>query len=123
MRDLKFLITGMIGLSVNLGVYQALFIFDVPYLVGSIAAFLVAMIAGFILQKYWTFEDRSLERMYSQFTLYAVLAFGNLAINTFVVYRLVERGIHHLIAQAIGAGLVTFTSYFVYRRYIFPKGL
>lgn len=120
MRVLKFLLSGGIGLSVNLGVFHMLYVFDVPYLVGSIAAFCVAMVVGFVLQKYWTFEKRTLERVRTQFALYAALTFCNLAMNTLIVYVLVEYvGAHYLIAQTIGAGSVALVSYFVYRFYIF----
>ena len=72
MRVLKYLVTGAIGLSVNLGVFRALYVLGVPYLAGSVAAFLVAMFVGFVLQKYWTFNDRAPERVRTQFMLYAM---------------------------------------------------
>ena len=126
MRVLKFLISGAIGLGVNLGMFHMLYMLGIPYLAGSAAAFLVAMIVGFILQKYWTFEDRAPERMHAQFALYAMLALANLAVNTLLVYLLVEHaGVHYLVAQTVGAGSVALVSYFAYRLYIFkdaPRG-
>jgi putative flippase GtrA len=120
MRIIKFLITGGIGLSVNLGTFHLLYVSGVPYLAGSIVAFCIAMIVGFILQKYWTFEEHTVERARTQFMLYAMLALCNLAVNTFIVYILVEyTGAHYLVAQAVGAGSVALVSYFVYRLYIF----
>jgi putative flippase GtrA len=122
MRVLKFLITGAIGLAANLGTFHILYTSGVPYLVGSIAAFAVALFVGFVLQKYWTFEDSAPERMQKQFVLYTSLALGNLAINTLVVYLLVEHAAaHHLVAQTVGAGLVALTSYLAYRHYIFVE--
>jgi putative flippase GtrA len=124
MHILKYITTGMIGLSVNLGVFHMFYGFGVPYLAGSVTALFVAMLAGFILQKYWTFQDHSSERMHIQFALYAALALGNLAVNTLIVFLLVEyAGAHYLIAQTIGAGLVAFTSYLVYKHYIFAETL
>ena len=120
MRVLKFFITGGIGLSVNLGVFHMLYVFDVPYLTGSAAAFFIAMAVGFTLQKYWTFEEHTLERARTQFLLYAALALCNLAVNTLVVYALVEYvNAHYLLAQTVGAGSVALASYVVYRFYIF----
>jgi putative flippase GtrA len=121
MRILKFLITGGVGLSVNLGTLRLLVLFGAPYLVGSVVAFLVSMGVGFVLQKYWTFEDSSAGHTHAQFMLYAGLSIVNLAVNTGIVYVLVEHAdVHYLIAQTIGAGLVAVASYFVYRLYIFP---
>ncbi len=120
MRVIKFLITGGIGLSVSLGVFHLLYIAGVPYLFGSVLAFILALFVGFVLQKYWTFEDSGAERLRTQFALYAMLALCNLVINTFVVYMLVEyANAHYLVAQTVGAGLVAVVSYFLYRRYVF----
>ena len=120
MRVLKFFFSGVIGLGVNLGVFHLLFVLGVPYLAGSVAAFLVAMIVGFILQKYWTFGERSQKRVQKQFLLYVMLTLCNLAVNTLIVYVLVEyASAHYLVAQTIGAGSVALTSYVIYRRYIF----
>lgn len=124
MRIVRFLCTGAIGLSTNLGMFRLLYILGVPYLVGSVAAFSVAMVVGFLLQKYWTFEERSRERAQTQFIQYALLTLGNLVLNTFLVYALVEYGhAHYLLAQAMGAGAIAILSYFVYRRYIFASSL
>lgn len=120
MRALKFLVAGSIGLGVNLGVYYVLYELRVPYLMGSIVAFFVAMVVGFVLQKYWTFKDRTSERTHAQFALYAALAFGNLAINTHIVFVLVEHAkVYYLVAQTIGTGSVAIISYFAYTLYIF----
>lgn len=122
MRVLKFVLSGIVGLGVNLGIFHTLYVFNVPYLTGSITAFLVAMCVGFILQKYWAFEEQTLERVRTQFMLYTALALGNLALNTDIVYVLIGKfGVHYLLAQAVGAGLVAFASYFVYRLYIFRE--
>lgn len=124
MRILKFLTTGTIGIAVNLGVFHMLYVLGVPYLAGSTLGFLTAMCVGFFLQKYWTFEERTPERAHTQFILYVMLALGNLAANTLIVYLLVEyAGAHYLVAQTIGAGSVALTSYLVYRSYIFTDAL
>lgn len=124
MRVFKFLITGAIGLSVNLGVFHTLYVLGVPYLAGSVSALLIAMVVGFVLQKYWTFEERSYERTRTQFMLYGMLSLCNLGVNTLIVYLLVEyANLYYLIAQAIGAGLVACTSYLAYKHYIFAETL
>ncbi|MBI4065861.1 GtrA family protein [Candidatus Kaiserbacteria bacterium] len=120
MHILKFLSTGIIGLSVNLGVFHTLYVSGVPYLAGSIIGFAIALFVGFTLQKFWTFEEPTLERARTQFMLYGTLAVCNLAVNTLIVYALVEyANAHYLIAQTIGAGSVALVSYFVYKLYIF----
>ncbi len=120
MRIIKFLITGAIGISVNLGVFHVLYILGVPYLVGSMTGLLISMGVGFVLQKYWTFEEPSSERARSQFVQYALLALGNLALNTGIVYVLVDKlGMYYLLAQTIGAATIAIDSFFIYRAFIF----
>jgi len=90
----------------------------------SIIAFLVALNAGFFLQKLFTFREYSKHRSLQQFFLYTALALCNLAMNTLIVYVLVEyAGVHYLVAQTIGASSVAFVSYFIYRLYIFADTL
>lgn len=124
MRVLKFFVTGLIGISVNLGVFRLCYQLGLPYLEGSIIAFLCALIVGFFLQKYWTFQDRISEDAQRQFLLYATLALCNLGINTLVVYMLIRyASVYYLVAQTMGAALVAFVSYFLYRSYIFANRL
>jgi len=124
MRVLRFLSTGAVGLAVNLGTYYVMTQLGVQYLIGSALAFFTALIVGFVLQKYWTFEERSLERARTQFFLYGALALCNLGANTLLVYLLVENAqTHYLISQTIGAGLAACVSYFAYHFYIFSSPL
>lgn len=122
MRVLKFLTVGAIGISVNLGIFHALYVIGVPYLIGSVCGLLVAMVIGFLLQKYWTFENYAFESLRVQFVLYAGLALGNLVLNTGIVYVLVGRlGVFYLSAQAMGALVIAVDSYFMYHFYIFRR--
>jgi putative flippase GtrA len=119
-RVIRFLISGLIGLTVNLGLYRFFTSLGVHYLAGSALALLLALVVGFVLQKYWTFEDRSHERAHVQLSLYMLVGLGNLAVNSVVVYVLVGIfGVYYLLAQAIGAGTVAIVSFFIYREFIF----
>ena len=122
MRILKFFITGTIGLSLNLGAFRTLYVFGVPYITGSVTAFLMSMCIGFLLQKYWTFDEPTQGRFNEQFISYAILAVCNLTVNTLIIFVFVEyTNIHYLLAQTIGAGLVACVSYFIYSSYIFTN--
>lgn len=119
-RILKFLVSGGIGISVNLGVFHLLYVSGTPYLLGSAIGFSVAMFVGFILQKYWTFDDRSSQTLRTQFALYATISVGNLALNTGIVYILIGHlETHYLLAQAIGAAVIAVESYLAYHFFIF----
>lgn len=120
-RIARYLATGAIGLVVNLGSYHLLVAFArISYLPGSMIAIALSTVVGFLLQKYWTFGERSHATAPRQFALYAALALWNLGLNTLIVFALVEYfALHYLIAQTIGAGVVAVSSFFAYHYYIF----
>lgn len=124
-RIMRFLTTGVVGLAVNLGTLHILVTYGtLHYLVGSICAFIVALIVGFLLQKYWTFRNLDSVRAKKQFAQYTGLAVTNLLANTGIVYFLVEYvGSHYLVAQTISAGSIAMVSYLIYRSYIFRDTL
>lgn len=123
MRILRFLATGIVGLVVNLGSLEVFVtFFKLHYLMGSVCAFTLALIVGFLLQKYWTFADHDASRVHTQFAQYTGLALTNLALNTGGVYMLVEYGgAHYLVAQACMAGILAIVSYLLYSRLIFSS--
>ena len=111
-------------MGVNVLTLHVLVSFGVYYLAASICAFSVALLVGFLLQKNWTFQARSVGRAKIQFGMYAALTLVNLGINTVIVYVCVEYlHLNYLLAQVIGAGLVSVSSYFIYTLYIFKPVL
>lgn len=123
-RVSKFIISGAIGVSVNLSIFHLLVVWGVSYLLGSILALLISIIIGFILQKYWTFENQHYNEIYYQFILYLLLALSNLFINTLVVYFLIDKlHVFYLLAQLVSAAIVAFYSFFIYRLFIFKSNL
>lgn len=125
LRISRFLMTGVIGLTVNLSSLHLLVRYaGLHYLVGSVCAFTLSLIVGFLLQKYWTFRNQDASRVRAQFAQYTALALTNLLANTLIVYILVEHlHAHYLIAQTIGAGSIAVVSYLIYRSYIFRDAL
>ena len=91
------------------------------YLISAGLAFLVAFWVSFFMQKHWTFQDKSAQS-HKQATAYFVVAVVNLGINTLLMYALVDLvHIWYLFAQIIIGGLIAFSSFFVYRKFIFKK--
>lgn len=120
-RIAKYIGTGCVGLVVNLGTLHLLVdVVGMHYLSSSIVAVSCSTIVGFLLQKYWTFAERSGKRTIVQFGMYVFVALANIGINTALVYVLVEwMSLHHLAAQFIGAGAVAVSSFLLYRYLIF----
>ncbi|PIR83434.1 hypothetical protein COU19_00535 [Candidatus Kaiserbacteria bacterium CG10_big_fil_rev_8_21_14_0_10_56_12] len=121
-RLIRFGISGACGLTVNLGIFQLSYVLGVPYLISSIAGLSGSTGVGFVLQKYWTFGDRTQGATHWQFAGYVAVMLMNLVLNTWLVYGFVEwLKLYPLFAQALGAGVVALNSFLIYHQLIFKS--
>lgn len=92
------------------------------YLLSSVFAFLTAFVASFFLQRAWTFQKTTSERISYHALQYLSLQLVNLCANTTLMYVFVEYfNLWYLMAQAIiSLGLAGFT-YVVAKWYIFTE--
>ncbi len=92
------------------------------YLASAIIAYVIAFGVSFMLQKYWTFRDRSSDRVRTQAAVYFFISGANLCINTGLVYIFVDVAhINYLLSQVIAAVIVACESYFAYQIFVFKK--
>ncbi len=117
MKWVRFFISGGTGAAVNVGVLFILtHVAHVWYLFSSIVAFVIAVCVSFIMQKYWTFQDKEREGIHVQASWFGLLALVNLGLNTLLMYVCVDGlGLHYIIGQIIASLLIALESYFVYR--------
>ncbi len=120
-RVLRFLISGGTALAVNLALlYLFVDILHIWYITGSVAAFIGAFMVSFTLQKFWTFDNRTLDALHVQVGLSLVVAVGNLLFNTLIMYILVDHfSVYHLFAQTIASGVIACESFFLYKYVVF----
>ena len=116
-KILRFLIAGGIGAGVNVGVlYLLTGVLGVWYIASAVVAFIVSYGLSFVLQKFWTFQDASRERMHVQAGWYIAIALLNLGLNTGILYLFVHYGhIEYLIAQLITSLVIAGESFWAYR--------
>ncbi len=121
LRIVKYLISGGSAAAVDLGLlYVFVSMFHMGHIVASALAFICAFGVSFSLQKFWTFNNRSVENIHGQMGMYFVVAIFNLALNTFLMYLFVDFGhLHYLVAQILAAGLIAIESFFAYKKIIF----
>lgn len=120
-KALRYLMSGGTAAAVNfLFLYIFTELFGVYYLVSVVLAFLIAVVVSFVLQKYWTFQDRSKDMMHKQAMVYVGVAICNTILNTFLVFVFVEYvHIHYMLGQFFSSGLIAFESFFIYKFFIF----
>lgn len=124
-RPLRYLLSGGTAAVVNL-VLLALFVevLGLWYLAAAMLAFTLALLVSFTLQKFFTFADQMGTRstLTRQFSVYTTVALANVAINTLLVYLLVERlRLHYLASQIAASAAIALYSFFVYRAVFFKN--
>jgi len=114
-KPVKFVISGSIAAAANFGTLYILTEFlGVWYLLSSVAAFSLGIAVSFILQKHWTFENYEKNRTIRQLSQFLLVSTANLALNTFLVYTLVERfGAWYMLAQFLSAAFIAVESFFI----------
>ncbi len=119
----KYVVSGGMATVTNLAVLYALTDFlHVYYLVSSVFAFIISIVVSFSMQKFWTFEDSSKDRVHTQFAFYSAVVLANLVLNTFLVYAFVEwLSLWYLIAQFLAGILIAIVSFFAYRNLVFKQ--
>ena len=120
-RVWRYLVSGGSAAAVDLGLLYALTEWlGLHYLFSAALAFIVAFFVSFFLQKFWTFQDHSVERVRSQVALYFVIAVANLGLNTLLMYLFVEHlHLWYLTAQVIVGALLACGSFFISKHIVF----
>lgn len=120
----RYLLGGFFVFAVSIGLlYFFVDILGIWYLWATTATFCIALALSFTVQKYWTFQDHSLDRLSGKIGIYAILQLCNLAANDIFMYLSVGRlGISHLIAQVGSNAVIAMWSFFAYRK-IFTTSL
>lgn len=114
----RFLISGTTTAMVSLAVLYTLTEYaHVWYLASSVIAFCISYAVNFTLQKFWTFKNKGLRAIQRQLPLHLSLAIFNLALNTAILYALVEWGdMWYLLAQVLAALIIAIESFFISKK-------
>jgi putative flippase GtrA len=116
-KIVKYVISGGSAACVNIGSFAILHHhFNLWYLLSSIFAYGIAFFVSFILQKFWTFNSLSKDKIRREVVFFLSYNIFGLVLNTALVYMFVEFLLLNAILAQIIAGLsVALCSFFVYR--------
>ncbi len=117
----RFIVSGGIATGVNLVLIFILTEYvHLWYLLSATLAFFSAFLISFFLQKFWTFNDPSKDKIRRQAFLFLATIIIGVGVNDLVVYSLVEYvNVHYLVAQIIGAAFIACANFIIYQRFIF----
>jgi dolichol-phosphate mannosyltransferase len=120
---IRFVVSG--GTAAIFGmlvIYLLTEVFHVWYLISSIVAFLVSFLVAFSLQKFWTFDNKSLETVPRQMAFSLVLAGLNFLINAVLMFLLVDQlHLHYFLSQLLVYGFFAIFDFFIYKAVIFKS--
>ncbi|KYK37817.1 MAG: hypothetical protein AYK18_08930 [Theionarchaea archaeon DG-70] len=116
----KFCIVGSIGAVIHLGVLYCLTeFFSIWYMVSATLGFTAAVVNNFILNKYWTFQNRAPE-IPRQFVTFFVINVISLGINLSVLHILTEYvGMWYMAAQVVAILVALSNNYLSNKKFTF----
>lgn len=101
-------------------------LYDYP-VVAKIIAIVIASVVTYVGNRYWTFNDRHIERKWSRYVVFAALnliamglQLGCLAFSRYVLH-LEGPVADNISGTLIGQALATVFRYFTYDRFVFPS--
>jgi putative flippase GtrA len=87
------------------------------YVISSVVSFLIGAFVSFLLQKFWTFYNHSLDKLHKQAWLYLLIMLANLALNTVLVFLLTDYlHIFYVASQIVTSIILASISFFAYRK-------
>ncbi|MFA6099052.1 MAG: GtrA family protein [Patescibacteria group bacterium] len=115
---IRFLLAGAPGVILYYVIYYVLTdVCGILYLISAAIAWVINFGSNFLLQKYWTFENKTSDHLKRQAGAYALFMIFVALANLGLLYALVDQAhFHHLVAQVIVTIVLTVVSYFISRR-------
>lgn len=115
---------GLVVLTNIIALYLLTHYLKIWYLASSVLAFFVSFVVSFLVQRLWTFSNKSVTNILIQLWHYFLTSILNLVVNTFVLYLLVDwLHFHYILAQIFTVAVIALVLFFVYRDRIFEKAL
>jgi len=82
-------------------------IFGVYYLISAALAFIIGLMANYALSVNWVFNSRTLNNMWSEFTVFAIIGVIGLGLNELFIWLFTDYiGIYYLLSKIIAAALI-----------------
>jgi putative flippase GtrA len=114
----RFMVSGGVVIFAYYAPYYVLTeFFGVWYLASSVIGSIISSVTNFILQKLWTFENKSMANVHRQAIAFTFVSIGYTVANGAMLYLLVDKlNLHYLLAQLIVSSILGFVSYFISER-------
>ena len=122
---LVFLVAGGLALVADVfTLYVCKSVLGMTLIPAVAVAFLAGFLTSFLLQKFWTFEDVSVDRVHTQASLFFAVAVINFFLTEILMHFSVDVfRVQYLIAKIFISGGLAFFTFFAYRIFIFKRSV
>ena len=119
---LRYMFVGGAAFIVDFGsLYILTDIFGIYYLISAAIAFLLGLVANYLLSISWVFNKRTLDSKSMEFGIFTFIGIIGLGINEFFIWFFTaEVGFYYLISKIISTVIILFWNFFA-RKYILFK--
>jgi glycosyltransferase involved in cell wall biosynthesis/putative flippase GtrA len=118
---LRYLVAGITAASSNILLfYLFTYPLDIWYLYSSVIAYFLSFFLSFALQKFWTFRDKSVDKVHHQFIKYGAVALIGVGVNSLCMFFFVDiLNIWPILAQVMTGAIIAVFNFFAYKTFIF----
>jgi putative flippase GtrA len=120
-RIARFLFSGGFATATNVILLFVLVrFFYMWYLLAAILSFIAAVVVSFMMQKFFTFNDYTKEKIKQQTVFYLGIQIFNLCLNTLLMYIGVDLlNIQYVLTQVLISSVMAVYNFFVYKYLVF----
>ncbi|MDD4606721.1 MAG: GtrA family protein [Patescibacteria group bacterium] len=123
---IRFSLVGVLNTCLDFLVYTGLTrlisFFSQCYLIANFISFVCAVISSYILNKNWTFQDKSKQGNSLKFSKFILVASVGLILNELILFSLVKYvGMYDLLAKAMATILVLIWNFMASKYLVFKK--
>ena len=117
----KFIVSGGTAALVSLVLFYVFWnVLHVWYLLASVLSFMLSVVVGFYLQKYFTFKDVSKSNTRKQAVVFLLVSILNLLINIILMAFFVEvLFIDEMLSKVTTLAILSIWNFFVYKKFVF----
>ena len=117
----RYAIAGIIGFFFNLLIYSALVQYlHVGYILAAASSLVLSFAIGFVIDKYWTFQNLSRNRLAKQCLKFFTVSTVTLTMSLSLLYLFTSFfGFNYILSQAFTMILSSFLSFAGHRNWVF----
>jgi len=109
----RYIFVGFAAFIVDfMSLYAFTDVFQVYYLISAALAFTLGLLANYALSINWVFNNRTLDNVWSEFILFAIIGIIGLGLNELFIWLFTDYiGLYYLISKIFAAMLILFWNF------------